>query len=71
METKKITLTYKNISDILDITYQLGGKSNNRNITIIESGYNGIGSCIDIEIPVIIDGVDGIFRKSIVNESDW
>lgn len=59
-ELEKIVESVKSITD-----------DGNINVKIFKYENTGIRGSIDIEIPIIIKNNDGIFRKSIVNESDW
>lgn len=70
----KITLHQQDLETILTLVkyMSLNGYSKTINIpiTIIESKTdNAIGSCLDVEIPVTLNGETGIFKKSIVDES--
>ena len=40
-------------------------------VTITEDNSSGIGSILEMEIPVCIDGEYGTFKKTIVDESSW
>lgn len=40
-------------------------------VTITEDNSSGIGSIVEIEVPVEINGMTGIFKRTIVDESSW
>jgi hypothetical protein len=63
------------LEEILNIVDQLNPSNDTRlaagMVTITCDNSSGIGSVIEMEVPVDINGLYGTFKKTIVDESNW
>ena len=70
-----IRLHRDDLEAILKIVDQLNPADSTRlaagMVTITEDASSGIGSIVEIEVPVDINGMWGTFKKTIVDESSW
>jgi hypothetical protein len=71
----KVTLHRDDLQKILELVDKLNPADTNRLcagfVTINVDSSSGIGSIIEAEVQVEVDGEYGVFRKSIVDESSW
>lgn len=74
---KEITLHRDDLETILQLVDQLNpandenGKLGAGYVTIYCDNSSGIGSVIEAEVDVDINGLNGKFKRTIVDESSW
>lgn len=73
---KEITLHRDDLESILQLVDQLNpandeGRLSAGYITIYQDQSSGIGSIIEAEVDVDINGLRGKFKRTIVDESSW
>jgi len=67
----RVRLRHNDLVNMLKVVDSIAKSEDNVLLEIIECGGNGIGSIVEIEIPVEINGERGVFRKAIVTEESW
>jgi hypothetical protein len=67
----RVRLRHNDLVNMLKVVDSIAKSEDNVLLEIIECGGNGIGSIVEVEIPVEINGERGVFRKAIVTEESW
>jgi hypothetical protein len=67
----RVRLRHNDLVNMLKVVDSIAKSEDNVFLEIIECGGNGIGSIVEVEIPVEINGERGWFRKAIVTEESW
>jgi hypothetical protein len=67
----RVRLRHNDLVHMLKVVDSIAKSEDNVLLEIIECGGNGIGSIVEVEIPVEINGERGWFRKAIVTEESW
>ena len=70
MSINSIRLSRDDLQKIIDLVDQLNDGMGD-SVTIISDNSSGIGQVIEIECPIVYNGIQGVFRKTIVDESSW
>lgn len=73
MSKRRVNISFEELEQITLMLKWLGYRDTGREkFSIIESAYDsGIGHCIDIEVPTVINGIGGKFTTSITDETSW